>query len=179
MPRPRGTAGIMPIPWPGIQAARQRREGSPTQRGNLRMVHRRTLTEWAGGFLPAHSLTQTTKSHKGVIMTKQQLAEEYAQSLANTIWENDYEGNVFGLDDEGNQIEGYQWLEDALDIEYVVDGENRLKGAMILIGYGGPNVWVDTRWKNLIVAWDEVVTKPLPPEFCDILNFWLDDLRQN
>lgn len=39
----------------------------------------------------------------------------------------------------------YDWLEGALDIEYIVGSDREYRGARVLVAFGGPNIWVDTR----------------------------------
>ena len=40
---------------------------------------------------------------------------------------------------------GMDYLSDALDIEYVVSSDGTYLGARVLVSFGGPNIWVDTR----------------------------------
>lgn len=37
------------------------------------------------------------------------------------------------------------YLEDALDIEYVVGQDKTYRGARVLVTFGGPNIWIDTQ----------------------------------
>jgi hypothetical protein len=45
------------------------------------------------------------------------------------------------------------YLNDVLDIEYTVNGEGQYLGARILVAFGGPNIWVDTRRQTVEGAW--------------------------
>ena len=47
----------------------------------------------------------------------------------------------------------YDYLEDALDIEYICNSERECIGARILVAFGGPNIWVDTRNNIVEGAW--------------------------
>ena len=45
------------------------------------------------------------------------------------------------------------YLSDALSIEYVTDSNGDYRGALVLVAFGGPNIWIDTRWKEVRGAW--------------------------
>ena len=42
-------------------------------------------------------------------------------------------------------ISGHDYLADALEINYVVSQDAQYLGARILVAFGGPNIWIDTR----------------------------------
>lgn len=73
---------------------------------------------------------------------------------------------------------GVDYLADALDIQYVVSRDRTYRAARILIGYGGPNVWINTQTGQLEVAWGSALEyRELPSEFIDALDeaceeFW-------
>jgi len=46
-------------------------------------------------------------------------------------------------------ISAIDWLSDCLDIEYICSGDGSYRGARILVTFGGPNIWVDTR-RNVV-----------------------------
>lgn len=45
------------------------------------------------------------------------------------------------------------WLEDALSIEYTVSSDMSYLGARVLVGFGGPNIWVNTRHNQVEGFW--------------------------
>ena len=47
--------------------------------------------------------------------------------------------------EDGVEPSAFDWLENALDIEYIVDNQKEYRGARVLVSFGGPNIWVDTR----------------------------------
>ena len=47
----------------------------------------------------------------------------------------------------------FDWLEGALDIEYVVNGAGEYLGARVLVTFGGPNIWVNTRTNQVEGHW--------------------------
>lgn len=64
-----------------------------------------------------------------------------------------------GMDHEANDCEpgdpisAYDWLFDALDIQYIVTGNGEYLGARILVAFGGPNIWVNTQTKEVEGYW--------------------------
>ena len=40
-------------------------------------------------------------------------------------------------------MSGHDYLNDALDIQYIVTGQGEYIGARILVSFGGPNIWVN------------------------------------
>ena len=56
--------------------------------------------------------------------------------------------NGFGDDDlnyDGEEMSAFDYLEEALDIEYIVNSKGDYLGARVLVAFGGPNIWVNTR----------------------------------
>ena len=47
----------------------------------------------------------------------------------------------------------YDYLSDVLDIEYRVGGDKEYRSAEILVGFGGPNIWIDTQYNRVHGAW--------------------------
>lgn len=45
------------------------------------------------------------------------------------------------------------FLDDALSIEYTVDGHHKFLGAQVLVAFGGPTIWVDTRSDLIEGSW--------------------------
>ena len=58
-----------------------------------------------------------------------------------------------GLDEYGDSQSAFDYLQDALDIEYIVNGKGEYLGARVLVAFGGPNIWVDTRRNIVEGAW--------------------------
>ena len=54
---------------------------------------------------------------------------------------------------EGDMLTAFDYLQDALDIEYIVDQKGNYKGARVLVAFGGPNIWIDTRSKRVEGYW--------------------------
>jgi hypothetical protein len=59
---------------------------------------------------------------------------------------DDYDGQY----EKGDVISAYDYLSDILDIEYYLSSDRETcLGARILVAFGGPNIWIDTR-KGLV-----------------------------
>jgi hypothetical protein len=58
-------------------------------------------------------------------------------------------------ENEYGETEGdaFDWLSDALDIEYIVNSKKEYLGARVLVAFGGPNIWVNTRTKEVEGYW--------------------------
>lgn len=110
------------------------------------------------------------------------MAREQAESVAKRIRADVAAGHPFGFDEyaEGGQPQAFdalQWLEGVLDIEYRVSSDGEYKSAEVLIGFGGPNVWIDTKEQAVVCAWwSEAVSVSLPREFTDGLDEALEEL---
>jgi len=50
-------------------------------------------------------------------------------------------------------ISGFDYLSDVLDIEYITDSKKQYLGARVLVAFGGPNIWINTRTKNVEGYW--------------------------
>jgi hypothetical protein len=73
--------------------------------------------------------------------------KDQVSHIVNTI-QNGY------LDDEtGEMISGFDYLTDVLDIEYIVDSKKQYLGARILVAFGGPNIWINTRTQQVEGYW--------------------------
>jgi hypothetical protein len=53
----------------------------------------------------------------------------------------------------GDVMSGYDYLSDALDIQYIVNGDKEYIAARILVAFGGPNIWINTQTKTVEGFW--------------------------
>ena len=76
--------------------------------------------------------------------------QSHVDQIAETI-RNGMTYEDAGIDHEdhgaepGDTISGYEYLSDMLDIEYTINSNGDYLGARILVAFGGPNIWIDTR----------------------------------
>lgn len=84
-------------------------------------------------------------------MNDKQRLQAHVDSIAESLT-NPTEP-IDGLD--GNpKIDAYDWLNDALDIEYIIGSDREtVLGARILVAFGGPNIWVNTRTNEVEGHW--------------------------
>ena len=48
---------------------------------------------------------------------------------------------------------GFDYISDALDIQFIVDGNKEYLAARILVAFGGPNIWINTQTKTIEGYW--------------------------
>lgn len=41
-------------------------------------------------------------------------------------------------------LSGFDYIQDVLDINWVLDSNREYKGARLLVAFGGPNIWINT-----------------------------------
>lgn len=80
------------------------------------------------------------------------------------------ESGHYETEDE-NGPNGFDYLTDALDINYIINGDKTYKGARILVAFGGPNIWIDTVTEKVEGYWGgETIIK----DYCNDL-LYLDE----
>lgn len=55
--------------------------------------------------------------------------------------------------EDGEEMSLYDYISDALDIQYIVDGRRVYQSCRIYVALGGPTVWIDTEEKAVKLAW--------------------------
>lgn len=76
--------------------------------------------------------------------------QSIADNLTNPPWDEWNEGR--DIDNEG-EFSAFDYLQDALDIEYIVNAKGEYLGARVLVAFGGPNIWINTRTKTIEGYW--------------------------
>jgi hypothetical protein len=98
---------------------------------------------------------------------------DHVQSIADNLTNPPYEWNE-GRDIESEgEFSAFDYLRDALDIEYIVNSNKEYLGARVLITFGGPNIWIDTRRAMVDGYW---WSEKASASFTD--NLGLDDALQ-
>ena len=46
--------------------------------------------------------------------------------------------------EDGEEFTAWDYLRDALDINWILNNDRTYKGARVLVAFGGPNIWIDT-----------------------------------
>ena len=88
-------------------------------------------------------------------MTTQEQLERNVRSIARDIQnpeESDWWQEV-REDSDGEEPTAYDYLRDALDIEYTISRSREYLGARVLVAFGGPNIWINTRTNTVEGYW--------------------------
>lgn len=74
---------------------------------------------------------------------------DHVKHIANTL------SNGFGdeVNHDGEPMSAFDYLADALDIEYIVSSKKEYLGARVLVAFGGPNIWINTRTSTVEGYW--------------------------
>ena len=79
----------------------------------------------------------------------------HVQSIADNLTSPPDEWNE-GRDVENEgEFSAFDYIADVLDIEYIVNGKGEYLGARVLVAFGGPNIWVNTRTNTVEGVWWE------------------------
>lgn len=77
-------------------------------------------------------------------------SREYCKRIADEI-EAYAAGQI--TNDEGEEMGLYDWMAEALDMEYTITSQCDYKACRIWVTLGGPNVWIDTEERAVKLAW--------------------------
>lgn len=95
---------------------------------------------------------------------------EYAENIRNDINEL-YEGETV---DECESL--YDYIADALDIEYIFSSRRELLGVVIYVTLGGPNCYIDTRRGEVVCNWGaDTGAAWLASEICEEINSYMEE----
>lgn len=93
-------------------------------------------------------------------MTTKEMMENTTKNMVKELTEIAKTEDTEGL---------YEWMnENALDITYICDRQKRLQGAEILVEFGGPNTYVNTRESIIESYWGGDVVKAYLPQSVSI-----------
>ena len=96
----------------------------------------------------------------------------------NTIIKNADEIPEDELEDyEDTSIYTYFMKNDIFDIEYHINSEFDYRGATIMIACGGPNIYINTRTKQIELYWaNEEAFAYIPSEVVDEIDSYFEEL---
>jgi hypothetical protein len=77
--------------------------------------------------------------------------KDSVEHIVKTL-ENGFEG-FMEADEYGDTQTAFDYLQDVLDIEYIVNSKKEYLGARVLMAFGGPNIWINTRTKQVEGYW--------------------------
>jgi hypothetical protein len=72
---------------------------------------------------------------------------DMVKNIADTINSGNYEPS-----EEGG-CSAFDYLQDALDFQWITTNDLQFLGARVLVAFGGPNVWIDTHRKIVEGFW--------------------------
>ena len=72
---------------------------------------------------------------------------EHVKSIADNIT------NPNAEDYKDNNPNGFDYLEDVLDVKWIIDSNGQYVGAELLVAFGGPNIWIHTRSNQVKGYW--------------------------
>lgn len=75
--------------------------------------------------------------------------QNHVQSIAENLT-NGFKGE---LNHDGEPFGAYDYLQDSLDIRYIVSGKGEYIAAKILVAFGGPNIWVNLESNQVEGYW--------------------------
>ena len=69
--------------------------------------------------------------------------------------ESELQRQVDDIAKELDKGEGAKFLDDehCLDIQYIVDKDKKYLGSRVLVAFGGPNIWINTQYKEVQGYW--------------------------
>lgn len=101
---------------------------------------------------------------------------EYCKTVAKEI-EKYAAGEM--VDNDGNELNLYDYLNDVLDYEFTIDSQKEYKAAKIWVTLGDPNVWIDTAEKAVKLAWGaDREEYPLDWDVCNEIDDIMQDIYE-
>lgn len=71
----------------------------------------------------------------------------------------------------------YDFISDALDIEYRIGSDKEYRSAKIMIAFGGPTIYIDTESRSVkLYWWNEYAEYPISYDACDALDEIMEEL---
>ena len=97
---------------------------------------------------------------------------EYLERIREEI-ENYYNGFE---NEDGEEVGLYDYLSDVLDYEITINSMLEYSSCKVWIALGGPNVWIDTREREIKLAWGgERDGIYLDSDICDEIDSYFEE----
>jgi len=71
----------------------------------------------------------------------QELLQQHVNSIAESLSSGFSDDD---LNDDNEPMSAFDYLNDSLDIHWILNNDRTYRGARVLVAFGGPNIWVDT-----------------------------------
>ena len=84
--------------------------------------------------------------------------------------------NGEATNEDGEEVNFWDYLADALDVEYTIGSDKAYRGARIAVTLGGPNIYIDTRRGEVKGFWGtERAAAWIPSEICAELDAVMEE----
>jgi hypothetical protein len=81
--------------------------------------------------------------------------------------------------DDLEQLGLWDYFDDALDIEYRIGSDRRLRSVQIMVACGGPNIYIDTASRQVeLYWWGDRASYPIDRDVCGEIDTWAEELYQ-
>lgn len=88
-------------------------------------------------------------------------------------------GEVESCFDEGEPMDVAEYIGDALDFEIRTGLDGDYRSARIMVGFGGPNIFIDTKTEIVQVFWwNEYAEQSIDSDFCAQVDEYLRELYE-
>ena len=78
---------------------------------------------------------------------------------------------------ELKQIDLYDYLSDAFDIDYIINSRKEYQSVRITVATGGPAIWIDTDKRAACLAWwGEAAQASILPQTCNAIDQYGEEL---
>lgn len=79
-------------------------------------------------------------------------------------------------DEEPEQLSLYDYFEDLLDIDWILNSQKEYKACRILVAFGGPNIYIDTLSGYVeLYWWNETARYKLLSETVSAIDEWAEE----
>ena len=71
------------------------------------------------------------------------------------------------------EVDGFEYINDALEVDYLITEKKDFKGASLLVAFGGPNIWIKVGYNSGTVEghwWDESYTATYRTDFMNVYD---------
>ena len=96
----------------------------------------------------------------------------------NLFWTCGCQVDLIGSEesDPWEQVSFYDYFENALDIDYIVNSSKEYKACRIMVAWGGPNKYINTSDRKVeLYWWTESGSFYLSGDTCDAIDEWAEE----
>jgi len=94
-----------------------------------------------------------TKTKTDTQQELQDYVNRIAKEISDGFPEVDIESSNDNDDDDEKIRSSYDYINDCLDFEYIVNSDKQFKSAKLLVAFGGPNIWVNLDERKVQGYW--------------------------